>query len=65
MKRTMRPGRPGKGGEVEDLVVVLAPQEHHVDLERRQAGLLGRVHRVEDDVELSPPAYGGEPFGPQ
>ena len=65
MKRTMRPVVPGEGGEVEDLVVVLTTEEDHVDLEGSQTGALGRVHRVENDVEVSPAANGGEPFGPQ
>ena len=42
---------PGEGGEVHDLVVVDAPHEDDVDLDRRQTGGLGGVHAREDGVE--------------
>ena len=59
------PGPPGEGGKVEDLVVVLAAQEHDVDLEGSQSGGLGGVHRLKHDRQIAASANGGEAFGIQ
>ena len=65
MKRTIAPGLAGEGGEVQDLVVVAPAQQHDVDLDRAEAGRLGRVHGGEHRGELAAPADRAEPFGPQ
>ena len=44
-------------GEVDDLVVVDAALDDGVDLDRREAGLLGRLDAVEHAVELVAPGH--------
>ena len=55
MKRTSTPLLPGEADEVEDLVVVDAPDDDGVDLDRGEPGRPGGVEAGEDAVEARPP----------
>jgi hypothetical protein len=55
----------GQGGEVEDLVLVLPPQQDDVHLQRHEAGRFRGLHGLQDDREVSPPPDGGEAVRPQ
>ena len=65
MNRTMRPVARGEGGEVEDLVVVAASQQHHVHLHGREPGRLGGIHGPQNVAEVAPPADRRKALGSQ
>jgi hypothetical protein len=53
-------GPAREAGKIKNLVVILVPEEHDVDLEREQRSRFGDVHGVGHDGEVSPATDGGE-----
>ena len=54
-----------EAGEVEDLVVVDTPDQHDVDLDRIEPGLLGRTDAVEHLGQFVPTGEFEEAIGPE